>query len=192
MPLKLIPPQLSGELLQILSDMGHGDELLLADANFPAQSIASHSIVGSSIKVQIDVVTMLDAILHIFPLDNFVTCPASVMKRVDSNQDAPIVSEFALILDKHHSKDGCPVPVNIERVERFTFYERAKRVFCVVHCITEQRLYGNIIITKGVIDDQGKVASPQSVVQKQQSKKKSYNNDVTGEDSLESSKRQKQ
>jgi len=141
--LKNIPSVISPELLKVLADMGHGDELVLADANFPGKTCG-----GGRPVVRADAIgtpAMLKAILKLFPLDTFAT-PAAVMQRVDKpNEDAPIFAEFQKILNKAEGSD-----VKMERVERFAFYERAQKAFGIVQT-GETALYGNIIIKKGVI-----------------------------------------
>lgn len=140
--LKGIDPLLSPELLHILASMGHGDELVIADANFPAVSTAQRlsRLDGANTS------TALTATLTVFPLDQYVEKPAAVMAVVDDPEAVPQTErEFQHILDSANGNN-----VSIERLERFAFYERAKQAFAVV-VTSEQRLYGNIIIAKGVI-----------------------------------------
>lgn len=140
--LKRIPPILSPELLMILAEMGHGDELVLADANFPAVANAERLARADGHSVPV----LLEAILQLFPLDSFVEQPAAVMRRVDlPDQPAPIWTEFQRLLDSAEGRH-----INIERVERFAFYERARSAFGIV-ATGETALYGNLIIKKGVI-----------------------------------------
>ncbi|HEV3163240.1 MAG TPA: RbsD/FucU domain-containing protein [Isosphaeraceae bacterium] len=140
--LKRIPPILSPDLLYMIAQMGHGDELVLADANFPSVAIA-HRLVradGHSVPV------LLKAILELFPLDTFVESPAAVMARVDEpNKPAPIWTEFQKLLDSVDGKH-----ISVESVERFAFYDRARKAFGVV-ATGETALYGNLILKKGVI-----------------------------------------
>ncbi len=141
--LKGIPSILSPELLYLLAQMGHGDELVLADANFPAVSLARRLVRADGHGV----VPILAATLQLFPLDEFVEQPAAVMQRVDHpDQPAPIWRDFQKQLDAAAEK-----PVGIERVERFAFYERAKQAFGVV-ATGETALYANLILMKGVIE----------------------------------------
>jgi L-fucose mutarotase len=140
--LKRIPPIISPDLLVLLAEMGHGDELVLADANFPATSHTDRVTRADGHGVPV----LLEAILQLFPLDTFVEQPAAVMSRVDHpEQPAPIWTEFQRILDSAEGRH-----INIERVERFAFYERARSAFCIV-ATGETALYGNLIIKKGVI-----------------------------------------
>jgi L-fucose mutarotase len=135
---------LSPELLCILAEMGHGDVLVIADANFPA-----HSTHEQVIRADGNTATqVLDAVLSLFPLDTFVDSPASVMQMVDKpDENAPIYAEFQCLLDQHNG--SC---VNVQKLERFAFYEQAKTAYAVVSC-GEKRLYGNIMIKKGVIGE---------------------------------------
>jgi L-fucose mutarotase len=140
--LKGIDPVISPKLLHILALMGHGDELVLADANFPAASMGERVVRADGHGVP----TLLTAILKLFPLDSFVEKPALVMQRVDQpNDPAPIWADFQKILDQ---ADGNHI--SIHRIERFAFYERAKQAFAIV-ATGERALYGNIILKKGVI-----------------------------------------
>ena len=140
--LKRIPPIISPDLLVLLAEMGHGDELVLADANFPAVSHADRLTRADGHGVSV----LLEAILQLFPLDSFVEQPAAVMRRVDQpDQPAPIWTEFQRLLDSAEGRH-----ISIERVERFAFYERTRAAFGVV-ATGETALYGNLIIKKGVI-----------------------------------------
>jgi L-fucose mutarotase len=140
--LKRISPIISPDLLFVMAQMGHGDELVLADANFPSVAISQRVVRADGHGVPV----LLKAILELFPLDTFVENPAAVMRRVDQpDQPAPIWAEFQQLLDSVHGNH-----VGVERVERFAFYERAKKAFAVV-ATGERALYGNLILKKGVI-----------------------------------------
>ncbi|ODU01439.1 MAG: fucose isomerase [Planctomycetes bacterium SCN 63-9] len=140
--LKRIPAILSPDLLYLIAQMGHGDEIVLADANFPATAIARRLVRADGHGVP----AILEAILQLFPLDSFVEAPAAVMQRVDKPAEAaPVWNEFQRLLDSAEAKH-----ITIERVERFAFYERAKMAFGVV-ATGETALYGNLILKKGVI-----------------------------------------
>lgn len=140
--LKGIDPIISPGLLVTLAEMGHGDELVIADANFPAQTMGRRVVRADGHGAA----PVLGAILKLFPLDSFVEAPAAVMRRVDKpDEAAPVWTDFQLLLDGAEGKH-----VTIERVERFAFYERARQAFAVV-ATGETALYGNIIIKKGVI-----------------------------------------
>ena len=133
--LKGIDPLLGPDLLRVLRAMGHGDEIVIADANFPASS--TH---GCVIRADgIDAVRMVEAIVSVMPLDDFVPAAAFRMAVVDKPDEIPpIAAHF-------QTRVG-----NIEALERFAFYERAKKAFAVV-ATGETRLYGNLILKKGVI-----------------------------------------
>lgn len=140
--LHTIPPILSPDLLHSLRAMGHGDEIVIGDANFPAtaQGPKVHRLDG------IPATQTLEAILRLMPLDSFVPDPAHVMQVVDDPQATPeIVTEFQQIIDATADH-----PAPIARLERFAFYDRAKTAFAIVQT-GETRLYGNIILAKGVI-----------------------------------------
>jgi L-fucose mutarotase len=141
--LKGIPPILSPELLLLIAQMGHGDELVLADANFPAAGIARRLVRADGHRVG----ALLEAILQLFPLDSFVEEPAAVMRRVDRpDEAAPVWNDFQKILNHAEGR-----AIGIERVERFAFYDRSKAAFGVV-ATGETALYGNLILKKGVIE----------------------------------------
>jgi L-fucose mutarotase len=131
-------PLLSPDLLHALAAMGHGDEIAIVDSNFPATSCAQRLIRMDGISAT----ATLDAVLSLLPLDSFVEHSAHVMQVVGDAKAVPeAVAEFTAIVGARGSVGG---------LERFAFYERAKRCFAIVHT-GEGRLYGNIILTKGVI-----------------------------------------
>lgn len=140
--LKNIDPLLSPELLSTLRAMGHGDELAIVDANYPALSSGRPVIRadGSSATA------VAAAVLALMPLDGFVPCAAFHMRVVDNaDSQMPIFDEFRSLLRKHE-----PTMANLEGIERFAFYERVKRCFAVV-ATGERRLYGNLILKKGIV-----------------------------------------
>lgn len=140
--LKGIDPVISPELLLVLARMGHGDELVIADANFPAESVGRRVVRADGHTAPV----VLAGVLKLFPLDDFVESPAGVMRRVDMpNEDAPIWTEFQKLLDGAEARH-----IAIERIERFAFYERARQAFAVV-ATGERALYGNLLLKKGVI-----------------------------------------
>ena len=139
--LRGIDPILGPDLLHALRAMGHGDEICIADANFPATTNGKrvHRIDG------VDAVHVADAILSLMPLDNFVDNAAFVMQVVGKPKaDVPIFSLFQEVIDRHEKG------FKIATIERFAFYERARTCFAMV-ATGEKRLYGNLILTKGVI-----------------------------------------
>lgn len=141
--LKGIPDIISPELLKVLHEMGHGDDLVIGDANFPAASNA-HILVRSDGH---GVPEMLDAILSLFPLDDFVPHPVSVMQVVPGDKTVPVIQDEIRKVVKKHEAAGDAL---VEQVERFAFYERAKKAYAIL-ATTEKKLYGCMIIKKGVI-----------------------------------------
>lgn len=141
--LRNIPPILSPEILWSLRAMGHGDELVIVDANFPATALGArcHRLDG------VTATNVLQAVLTVMPLDSYVPDPALVMEVVgDPDAVPPIVAEFQTITTQ--TADN---PATLGALERFAFYERAKTAFAIIQT-GETRLYGNIIVKKGVID----------------------------------------
>jgi L-fucose mutarotase len=140
--LRHIDPLLTPDLLHILRDMGHGDEIAIVDANYPAATDARRLVRLPGV----DATTALRAILTLLPLDTFVDRAAHVMAVVgEPERTEPIMDEFQALIDEL-AEEG----VTIGRIERFAFYQRVKAAFAVV-ATAERRLYGNIILTKGVI-----------------------------------------
>ncbi len=138
--LKGIPSILSPDLLKILMEMGHGDELVIGDGNFPAASMAQR-------LVRLDghgVPEILDAILALFPLDTYVDAPVALMANTKGDAIPPIWKTYDDIVEKHQQG------TRIEQVERFAFYGRAKKAYAVV-ATGEGAIYANIILKKGVI-----------------------------------------
>jgi L-fucose mutarotase len=139
--LKGIPSILSPELLKILMEMGHGDELVIADGNFPAAAIAQR-LVRSDGNV---VPELLEAILKFFPLDRYVPRPVALMALVPGETYNPGIWEtYRAICQKQEYF------TEFDSVERFAFYERAKKAYAVI-ATSETALYANIILKKGVV-----------------------------------------
>ena len=142
--LKGIPSILSPELLCALSQMGHGDELVIADGNFPCHSVGKNSIV-----IHADghgVPEILDAVLQVLPLDTYTEKPVGLMEVVrGDNIETPIWDTYNELLQKHE-----PSHHDIEYIERFAFYERAKGAYLII-ATSEQALYANILLKKGVV-----------------------------------------
>ena len=140
--LKGISPIISPELLYTLHVMGHGDEIVLADAHFPADSFHEYTIRADGLKIQ----DLLAGILPLFEIDVYVDDPIAMMEAVSGDTLDPAVEESYLIPINRHFPDA----PKIKQIDRFAFYERAKNAFAIV--ITgELAKYGNIIIKKGVI-----------------------------------------
>lgn len=140
--LKNIPPILSPELLKILMEMGHGDEIVLADGNFPAASMAQRLIRCDGHGVP----EVLEAVLRLFPLDQYVEQPVALMAVVPGDSTKPTIWKRYRTLITESGETFS----DFEFVERFAFYERAKRAYAVV-ATSEAALYANIILKKGVI-----------------------------------------
>jgi len=137
--LKMLDPLLCGSLLAILADMGHGEEIVLADANFPSAGLARRlvELPGTSVT------DVLDAVLTLFPLDDFVDKPVAVMAA--PADAAPMYDGFQRAVDAAEGRS-----IVIEPIDRFAFYDRAKLAYAVV-ATGERRLYGNLILKKGVV-----------------------------------------
>jgi len=139
--LKGISPLIGPDLLATLHRMGHGDEIVLADAHFPGESLNARVIRADGIKVA----DLLDAILPLFPLDTYVESPLIMMAPVPGDTlDPEVEKRYREVVDRH-----APETPPIQRIERFAFYERAKQAFAVV-MTGETAKYGNIILKKGV------------------------------------------
>ena len=142
--LKGIPAILSPELLKVVCEMGHGDELVIADGNFPTESIGKNAVV-----IRADghgVPEMLDAILQIIPLDQYVDQPAALMKVVPGDPVVPVIWDEYRALLKKHGED----PDKVEMMERFAFYDRAKNAYAVI-ATGETAIYANVLLKKGVV-----------------------------------------
>lgn len=140
--LKGIPSSISPELMHALMSMGHGDEIVLADGNFPAASNARLLIRADGHGV----CPILKAIMKFFPLDTFVDDHAVVMAVVDpSAGEPPIWNDFRKILSDAEGRS-----VNLTPIERYDFYARSRKAYCIV-ATSESALYANLILKKGVI-----------------------------------------
>lgn len=139
--LKNIPSIISPDLLKVLDEMGHGDEIVIGDGNFPAAS-------NANILIRCDghgVPELLDAILTLFPLDTYVDAPVALMQVTPGDNVDPVIwKDYRKIVDKHQSD------VKFEEVERFAFYDRAKKAYAVI-ATGESALYANVILKKGVV-----------------------------------------
>jgi L-fucose mutarotase len=140
--LKGIPPIISPDLMKVLMEMGHGDEIVLADGNFPAASHAQQLIRCDGHTIP----ELLEAILAFFPIDTYVKHPIQLMAVVPGDPVEPTIwKEYEEIV---HRQSEYPIP--FEFMERFEFYERTKKAFAVV-ATSEKAQYANIILKKGVI-----------------------------------------
>jgi len=139
--LKGISALISPELLGILARMGHGDEIILADAHFPGETFNSRVLRADGLKIA----DLLAAILPLFELDAYVPHPIVMMAAVPGDSLDPLV-EIGYLKSIHQTNPSC---APIAQIERFAFYERAKSAFAVV-MTGETAKYGNIILKKGV------------------------------------------
>ena len=145
--LKGIPKILSPELLKVLCEMGHSDRICIADGNFPAETMGKDAIV-----IRMDghgIPEILDAILSVLPLDTYVEKPVNLMQLMPGDVGkvkTPIWDTYADIVTKHDArgKDA------IGNIERFDFYDEAKKCYCIV-ATGEGEIYANIMLQKGVI-----------------------------------------
>lgn len=139
--LKGISPLLSPDLLAILARMGHGDEIVLADAHFPGETIGQRVVRADGLRIP----DLLAAILPLFELDSYVDDPVVMMAPVPGDAlDPSVEASYRAVIDRF-----APQTPPIVRIERFAFYERARKAFCVV-MTGETAKYGNIILKKGV------------------------------------------
>ena len=143
--LKGISPVISPDLLKALAEMGHGDELVIADGNFPCHSVGKNAIV-----IRADghgVPEILDAVLKLIPLDTYTQKPVALMEVVkgDTCGTPEIWKTYEDILNKYE-----PTHHDIDYTERFAFYERAKRAFLII-ATGEKAIYANILLKKGVV-----------------------------------------
>ncbi|MBB3934918.1 RbsD/FucU family protein [Aureimonas phyllosphaerae] len=147
--LKNIPSIITAELLTILAEMGHGDDLVLVDRNYPAESTAAETVTGTCVQLSgIGTTEAARAILSLLPLDSYVDAPVRLMAVVGDPDAVPEVhSEMQKVVNAAEGK-----AITIERVERFAFYEAAKSAYAVVRT-SEARPHGCFIFKKGVIFD---------------------------------------
>jgi L-fucose mutarotase len=140
--LKGIPNILPPDLLKILMEMGHGDEIIIADGNFPAASHAQRLVRCDGLGAP----ALLDGILQLFPLDGYVKQPVALMAIVPGDTYKPeIWPVYKKIVKKHE-----PAFTGFEMVERFAFYERAKKAYAIV-ASGEAARYANLVLKKGVL-----------------------------------------
>jgi L-fucose mutarotase len=139
--LKGIPPILGPDLLHILRAMGHGDEILIADANYPAEGAGPEVVRLDGVSAS----EALDAILTVMPLDDFVDDQAFAMEVIgDPKKREPTHRDYEKILKRHEPT------MKLALIERFAFYDRVHGAYAIVQT-GERRLYGNILLKKGVI-----------------------------------------
>ncbi len=138
--LKNIPQIISPELLKILCEMGHGDEIVIGDGNFPAASNAKRLIRMDGHGVP----EVLDAMLKLIPLDTYVESPVMLMATTQGDPTPEIWDTYEKIITENNGK------TNISQIERFDFYARSREAYAVI-ATSESALYANIILKKGVV-----------------------------------------
>jgi L-fucose mutarotase len=143
--------RLNADVIRCLRAMGHGDDVVICDTNFPADSVARHTVTGKLLRMDnLTAAEAVDAILSVFPLDAFVDKPAERMEIVGKPLEVPPVqAEVQQMIDKW---EGKPWPMG--SVERFAFYDKARKAYAVI-VTGETRFYGCFILKKGVIPPKG-------------------------------------
>lgn len=145
--LKGIPKILSPELLKVLCEMGHSDRLVIADGNFPAETVGKDAIVircdGNNVP------ELLEAILQVFPLDTYVEQPVNLMAvMAGDNVKTPIWDTYREIVERHDARGkAC-----IGQIERFQFYEEARKVHAII-ATGESAQYANVMLQKGLVTE---------------------------------------
>lgn len=143
--LKGVPPIISPELLKALCEMGHGDELVIADGNFPSESIGKNAVVIRADGHGAEAI--LRAVLQLLPLDAYVQSPVALMGMV-SGETCPVPEiweRYKKLLKKYE-----PEHSDVEMMERFAFYERAKKAYLII-ATGETAIYANVLLKKGVV-----------------------------------------
>lgn len=148
--LKNLPPLLNADVLYALRAMGHGDELVLCDANFPADSVARHTVLGKLLRIDgVSTTEAARAILSVLPLDNAVEHPVLRMEVMGEPHTVPPVQQE--LQDEVNAAEARIRPLG--SIERFAFYEAARKAYCVI-ATGERRFYGCFLIKKGVLPPQ--------------------------------------
>jgi len=145
--LKSIDPALNADVLYALRAMGHGDDLIICDTNFPADSVARQTVLGKLLRIDnVTAARAAKAVLSVMPLDSFVDHPALRMEIVGKPKEVPPVqAEVQTEIDKAEGKSW---PMG--SIERFAFYDLARKAYCVIQT-GERRFYGCFAFKKGVI-----------------------------------------
>lgn len=146
--LKGIDQRLSAEVVHVLMLMGHGDDLVICDVNHPAATIAAETTYGRLVDMAgCDIPTAARAILSLMPLDSFVPAPVSRMQVVGNPEaQVPIFARMQAVVDQAEGR-----AVQVQALERFAFYEAAKRAFAIIRT-SDSGPYGCFILKKGVVD----------------------------------------
>jgi L-fucose mutarotase len=133
-------------VLQALAAMGHGDDLIIADTNFPSDSVARQTVHGKLLRIDAPAADVVKAVLSLYPLDSFVNDAAARMEIVGKpNEVPPVQKEVQKEIDAAEDKAWPMISI-----ERFAFYERAKKAYCVIQT-GERRFYGCFAFRKGVV-----------------------------------------
>lgn len=144
--LKGIDPLLNADVLHALRAMGHGDDLIICDTNFPADSVAAETVLGSVLRIDASAARVVQAVLSLYPLDTFVDDAAARMEVVGKpNEIMPVMQEVQDAIDRAEGRSWPMVSI-----ERYAFYERAKQAYAVIQT-HERRFYGCFALRKGVI-----------------------------------------
>jgi L-fucose mutarotase len=145
--LKGLDPRLNAEVLYALRAMGHGDTLIIADTNFPSDTIARQTVLGELLRMDnLTSAEAAEAVLSVLPLDTFVDDFAGRMEIVGNPKEiAPVQAEVQAVIDKAEGK-----PREMIGIERFAFYDIAKQAYAVIQT-GERRFYGCFMLRKGVI-----------------------------------------
>ncbi len=144
--LKRIDPVLNADILRVLRAMGHGDDLIIADTNFPSDSVARQTVTGKLLRMDASAPEAVAAVLSVMPLDSFVDDAAARMEIVGAPDEVPPVqAEVQAAIDTAEGKPWPMIPI-----ERHAFYARAKNAYAVIQT-GERRFYGCFAFRKGVI-----------------------------------------
>ena len=147
--LKGIDPLLNANVLGVLRAMGHGDDLIITDTNFPSDSVARQTVYGSLLRIDASAADVVQAVLSVMPIDTFVDDAAARMEVVDEPKTIlPVMTE---VQDKVSAVDG---PNRMLPIERFSFYDRAQKAYAIIQT-GERRFYGCFAFRKGVIGPDG-------------------------------------
>ena len=146
--LKGIDQRLSAEIVHVLMLMGHGDDLVICDVNHPAVTIAKQTTYGALVDMPgCNLLTATEAILSLMPLDTFVPAPVARMQVVDDPEKVlPLFADMQATCSRKEGRE-----ISLEPLERFEFYDRAKRAFAIIRT-SDSGPYGCFILKKGVID----------------------------------------
>ena len=147
--LKGINPLLNADVLHVLRLMGHGDDLIIADTNFPSDSVARQTVYGKLLRIDAPAADVVEAVLSVMPVDTFVDDAAARMEVVDEPKTIlPVMLEVQDKVSAAHSSN------QLLPIERFAFYDRAEKAYAVIQT-GERRFYGCFAFRKGVIGPDG-------------------------------------